>query len=83
MALMEPLLRVQKLPASARPPCARDAHRHMSEEEKRIVSLSILGVDVAETFSPERVAGVAAKIGLIAGVRVRLRDAQRCLQPGV
>ena len=39
----------------------------LTPEDRRIASLAILGVDVTELFSPERVASVAAKFGLVQG----------------
>ena len=39
----------------------------MGKEERRIVASFIMGVDIMEVFSPERINQVAAKFGLIAG----------------
>ena len=39
----------------------------MTEIDRNILAPAILGVDIAEVYSPERVAKVAAKFGLRAG----------------
>ena len=39
----------------------------MNEIDRRIMASVILGVDITEVFSPERVAGVAKRYGLVAG----------------
>ena len=46
---------------------ADSAMDSLTSIERHIVSLVVMGVDVTEIFSPERVAGVAAKFGLIPG----------------
>ena len=40
---------------------------NLSEVVRRIMSLVIMGVDVTEVYSPERVAAVASKFGLTQG----------------
>ena len=40
---------------------------HLDEVDRRIVASVILGVDITELYSPERVAKVARKYGLAAG----------------
>ena len=39
----------------------------MTEIDRKILAAAILGVDISDVYSPERVAKVAAKIGLRAG----------------
>ncbi len=39
----------------------------MNEIDRKLLAAAILGVDIAEVYSPERVAKVAAKFGLRAG----------------
>ena len=50
----------------------------MSSIDKRILALSIHGVDVSEIFSPERVATTAAKSGLRAGSSFDLTNGWDC-----
>ena len=44
-----------------------DSTNRMSDEDARILSSVVVGVDLAELCSPIRVAAVAAKLGLTAG----------------
>ena len=46
----------------------------LSVEEKRILALTIMGVDVTEIFSPERVAKFAGRFGLTAGTSFDLTN---------
>ncbi len=39
----------------------------MNEIDRKLLAAAILGVDIAEVYSPERVPKVAAKFGLRAG----------------
>ena len=42
--------------------------------DKKILSASILGVDITEVYSPERVARVAKKFGLVSGSSMDLTN---------
>ena len=42
--------------------------------DRRILSSVILGVDITEVYSPERVAKVAKKFGLVAGSSMDLTN---------
>ena len=44
-----------------------DSMQRMSQEDRKIVAQVILGVDVTEIYSPERVAKVAKEFGLVPG----------------
>ena len=46
----------------------------MNEDDRRILASAILGVDVTEIYSPERIAKVAAEFGLVQGSSMDLTN---------
>ena len=46
----------------------------LDDVDKKILSASILGVDITEVYSPERVAQVAKKFGLVSGSSMDLTN---------
>ena len=46
----------------------------LDDVDRKILSASILGVDITEVYSPERVARVAKKFGLVSGSSMDLTN---------
>ena len=46
----------------------------MSEEDRKIPASMLLGVDITEVYSPERIARVAMEFGLVAGSSMDLTN---------
>ena len=46
----------------------------LNEVDTKILTAAIMGVDITEIFSPERLAGVARKFGLSAGSSMGLTN---------
>ena len=48
--------------------------KDMSEEDRKILASMLLGVDITEVYSPERIARVATEFGLVAGSSMDLTN---------
>ena len=46
----------------------------LDDTDKKILSAAIMGVDITEIYSPERVAKVAKKFGLVSGSSMDLTN---------